>query len=159
MKFFISHKQEDEAIALKVQEELKRNEADVYLDVLDDKISGGGRVLTNHIRKRLGECTDIIVILSEKTKASWWVPFEIGMAAEKDMPTASYLVTGIALPDYLSFWPRLKNGNDISTYINTRKEITAKIHLEQLLKGREKVMYASNQSETERFYDELKKKL
>ena len=38
---------------------------------------------TDHIRENLNTCTDIIVVMSEATKESWWVPFEIGMATEK----------------------------------------------------------------------------
>lgn len=95
MKIFISHKQEDEVKAMEVQKTLNSCGVKAYLDLLDDDISGDGEKLTQHIRKRIGECSDVIVILSEETKESWWVPFEIGMATEKDMPIANYLVSDV----------------------------------------------------------------
>ena len=55
-----------------------------------------GEELTKHIRKRL-LCTDILVIMSNNTKESWWVPFEIGMADQKDFPIISYLINDVEL--------------------------------------------------------------
>ena len=94
--------------------------------------------------------------MSENTKASWWVPFEIGMAAQKDLPTVSYLQSGVELPDYLSYWPRLKNDSDIIKYINTRARVKRQIMAERLDQS---TIYASRLSETQRFYDELKRQL
>ena len=79
MKIFISHKKEDEVTALAVQITLANVGVDAYLDVLDNTIADDGEKLTKHIREKLRECTDVIVILSKKTKESWWVPFEIGI--------------------------------------------------------------------------------
>jgi len=61
--------------------------------------------------------------MSESTKTSWWVPFEIGMSAQVDMPTATYLTANVALPDYLTYWPRLKTLSDISKYVAVRKRV------------------------------------
>lgn len=108
MKVFISHKDSDRNTALEVLNVLTSNRVEAYLDVLDNSVVQKGELLTKHIKSKLNECTDILVVMTEKTKSSWWVPFEIGMAAQKDLPTVSYLQSGVALPDYLSYWPRLK---------------------------------------------------
>ena len=126
------------------------------MDVLDNSIVQKGELLTKHIRTKLNECTDILVVMSENTKASWWVPFEIGMAAQKDLPTVSYLQSGVELPDYLSYWPRLKNDSDIIKHINTRARVKRQIMAERLDQS---TIYASRLSETQRFYDELKRQL
>ena len=94
--------------------------------------------------------------MSEITRTSWWVPFEIGMAAQKDLPTVSYLQSGVELPDYLSYWPRLKNDSDIIKYINTRLRVKRQILAERLDQN---TTYANRTSETQRFYDELKRQL
>ena len=91
MKVFISHKKEDELVAMQIAIRLKRDNIEYYLDVLDPTITGNGERLTEHIKSSLGTCTDIIVVISEKTRYSQWVPFEVGMAARTDMPTATYL--------------------------------------------------------------------
>jgi len=75
MKFFISHKQEDEEIVKKLALYFKLREVDFYLDLLDSKLTEDGKALTDHIKSNLNNCTDIIVVMSEKTRFSQWVPF------------------------------------------------------------------------------------
>ena len=156
MKVFISHKDSDRTTALEVLNVLTSNRVEAYLDVLDNSVVQKGELLTKHIKSKLNECTDILVVMSEKTKSSWWVPFEIGMAAQKDLPTVSYLQSGVALPEYLSYWPRLKSNSDIVKYINTRLRVKRQIMAERLDQS---TIYASRLSETQRFYDELKRQL
>jgi len=157
-KIFISHKQEDHQAALKVEKILKQNDVDTYLDLLDNSLSGDGEKLTAHIKEKLRECTDLIVILSENTKKSWWVPFEIGMASEKDIPIANYLLDDEKLPDYLNFWPRLKKDVDVENYVVIRKQVARKVSKQRSLNEGYN-HFSSNESETTRFYNELKKKL
>ena len=123
IKVFISHKKEDSAYALLVKRAFDDLSVESYLDLLDDSVNGGGKALTDHIKSNLNDCTDIIVVMSEATKRSWWVPFEIGMAAQTNMPTASYLTSSVSLPEYLDYWPRLKSISDIAKYVYVRKRI------------------------------------
>lgn len=155
MKVFISHKNEDAVQALALQTAFARNGVATYLDVLDSSINGGGRSLTDHIKANLNACTDIIVVMSEDTKRSWWVPFEIGMSAQVDMPTASFLKADVDLPSFLSYWPRLKTVADVDKYVAVRKRVEQQIqqrygHFE--LSSRRAI-------ETPEFYAELKNEL
>lgn len=159
MKIFISHKQEDGAIAVHVQQTLKSAGADAYLDVLDNIIAENGEMLTKHIREKLHECTDVIVILSSNTKASWWVPFEIGMATEKDMPIANYLMSYEKLPEYLEYWPRLKNQQDVKKYVEVRNKVAEQVVLEKSFGHGQAHRVDGGLSETQIFYSELKKSL
>ena len=86
MKVFISHKKEDGSRALLVKDALDKKGVPSYLDVLDNDTANDGKALTDHIKTNLNSCTDVIVVMTESTKKSWWVPFEIGMSAQKDMP-------------------------------------------------------------------------
>ena len=155
MKVFISHKREDSILALAIQKEFAKYGVSSYLDILDSSISGGGKELTDHIKNSLNSCTDIIVVMSDATKTSWWVPFEVGMSAQVDMPTASFLSSEVALPSYLSYWPRLKTVSDISKYIAARRRT------EQIIN--EQYFYYSSAAkkaiETRKFYEELKYEL
>lgn len=155
MKVFISHKNEDSLQAVILKSAFEKNGVTSYLDVLDSSISGGGKDLTDHIKKNLNSCTDIIVVMSEATKVSWWVPFEIGMSAQVDMPTASFLKSNVILPSYLSYWPRLKTASDVDKYVAVRKK-TVQIINEQYghyeLASRRAV-------ETKTFYEALKREL
>lgn len=157
MKIFISHKQEDAYIAAAISKELERLDVSFYLDVLDN-ITENGKTLTDHIKNSLNSCTDIIVIISSNTYKSQWVPFEVGMAAQQDMPTVTYLEDNVCLPDFLGYWPRLTKMNDIKKYIDTKRKIDR--YYEQRRYGGmfENADY-QKMSKTERFYAELKEKL
>lgn len=159
IKIFISHKFEDREIAVMIQKTLKNEGVEVYLDTLDDEVSENGEKLTKHIRQKLTECTDVIVLLSSRTKESWWVPFEIGMATEKDMPIANYLVSAEKLPEYLEFWPRLKNQHDVKKYVEVKREVRFAVRREKMLNEGYYQRVDNGISETQRFYEELKKKL
>lgn len=152
MKVFISHKKEDEVQASKIALQLLLQSVDSYLDLLDPSITGDGKALTEHLKKELNDCTDIIVIMSEKTRYSQWVPFEVGMSAQIDMPTATYLQEGVDLPGFLSYWPRLKTSRDVETYVEVRKTVEKEM---RTIYGAQQ--FATRQkTETEKFYTQLK---
>lgn len=154
MNVFISHKKDDAYIALSVRNELERLGVSAYLDVLDDNITKKGKDLTDHIKKQLNSCTDIIVVMSQSTYTSWWVPFEIGMSAQKNMPTVTYLSSYVELPDFLQYWPRLRAISDISKYVATRKKYTRQPILES-----QQYYTRSDSISIPEFYDALKKEL
>lgn len=151
MKIFISHKQEDSDTANRLASELRSLGIPYYLDILDSTVTTSGKALTEHIKSNLNDCTDIIVIMSEATRFSQWVPFEVGMSAQNDMPTATFLKSNVSLPEFLGYWPRLKYPSDIAKYVSTRREVQD-----------EYVRYdmaQTTKSQTERFYDVLKRRL
>lgn len=154
IKIFISHKQEDSYAANQIANELKALNVGYYLDVLDFSISANGKALTDHIKRNLNDCTDIIVVMSESTKYSQWVPFEVGMSAQNDMPTATYLQANVTLPDFLTYWPRLKQANDIRKYIAARNDVAREYSSKYLYETAE-----IRRSQTARFYDVLKQRL
>lgn len=158
MKVFISHKQEDSAQALLIQQSFTKNGISAYLDVLDSSIMRGGKELTDHIKTKLNQCTDIIVLLSSKTIYSWWVPFEIGMSAQIDMPTASFLIESVTLPSYLSYWPRLKTIDDIDRYVKIKKSTKNQVDLQH---ATYEISNAQRRREIETpiFYENLKREL
>lgn len=158
MKVFISHKDADSLQALLLKRAFEDEGVSAYLDVLDSSINGGGKTLTEHIKNQLNQCTDIIVLMTEATKHSWWVPFEIGMSAQIDMPTASYLKENIVLPSFLSYWPRLKTINDVSTYVSVRKK-TERILNEQYSNFELSSVSNRRKIETPIFYENLKREL
>lgn len=155
MKIFISHKQEDALMANQMASELSTIHVDYYLDLLDPSVAQSGRELTNHIRKNLNNCTDIIVVMSEITRYSQWVPFEVGMAAQLDMPTATFLKDNVLLPDFLQYWSRLKKPADIRKYVTARNDVDQEYRVYRSIY--ETTTYQKRK--TERFYDVLKQRL
>lgn len=151
MRIFISHKLEDAATANLIAKELREIKVECYLDLLDNSITENGKALTDHIRANLNDCTDIIVVMSSITRFSQWVPFEVGMAAQKDMPTATFLKEDVSLPDFLQYWSRLKRYTDIKKYVLARNDVDREYRF----------IYesVSQQRKTEHFYDVLKQRL
>lgn len=118
-KVFISHKKEDSEQANAIAYQLKRNGVGVYLDVLDPRLQDNGEELSNYLQEKLSQCSHLLAVLSYNTRLSWWVPFEIGIATEKQYPISSYLTVGSKndIPEYLWKWPVLRTSDDLQKYI------------------------------------------
>lgn len=155
LKVFISHYQDDSDIAGQVQRCLKEFRVDAYLDVLDKTLTGNGAALTAHLKAEMNRCTDLLVVMSMRTYQSSWVPFEIGMAAHKDLPTVTYLTQNVALPEYLDFWPRIKYLEQLRFYVEERK-----MHERRMKMANESGMFSKSViPTTEDFYFNLKQRL
>lgn len=116
-KVFISHQQRDSSQALAIASRLKSgHNIASYLDVVDNQLNRSGDDLGAHIRDELGKCTHLLAVVSDATPTSWWVPWEIGVATEKDYPLATYAVSTQTLPEYLKKWPYLRSLSDLDKY-------------------------------------------
>lgn len=87
-----------------------------YLDVIDPYVNGSAESLADHIRTEMGKCTQLLAVVSSATLASQWVPWEIGVATEKNFPLATYTGTYALPPEFLRKWPYLKNDADLDAY-------------------------------------------
>ncbi|HDQ4566431.1 toll/interleukin-1 receptor domain-containing protein [Pseudomonas aeruginosa] len=126
MKIFLSHQQTDSALAFKIQSYLKNNhKIDCYLDVIDPRFNNGEDI-AEHVREELGQCTQLLAVVSDATKSSWWVPWEIGVATEKDFPLATF-GGNVELPDYLKKWPYLRNASDLDKYAEASKDASKRV--------------------------------
>jgi len=93
-----------------------------YLDVFDVNAAGTGDALADHVKAEMGNCTQLLAVVSQATQGSWWVPWEIGIATEKDYPLATYVGGGaVSLPDYLRKWPYLQTHVDLDRYAAASK--------------------------------------
>lgn len=114
MRVFISHQQADSLLAGKISAYLTVNhKIDCYLDLVDPNASKAGDQLGDYLREVMGKCTQLMAVVSENTKGSWWVPWEIGVATEKDYPIATFAGDNTVLPEYLKKWPYLKTQSDL----------------------------------------------
>lgn len=126
---------------------------DAYLDVFDNALVSDSKLLTEHLKDLVRNSSDILVVMSESTRTSWWVPFEIGIAANQDLPTVTYLQDYVSLPEYLDYWPRLKSMNDIPKYVKARNE-----RMQEVRKNLDSSveMFSKRITSTEQFYSRLK---
>lgn len=153
MKMFISHQKKDADIAYAIHNELNNYDIKAYLDTFDNSLLSDSKILTEHLKDIVRNSSDILVVMSENTKNSWWVPFEIGIAANQDLPTVTFLQDYVSLPEYLDYWPRLKSLDDIAKYVKVRKN-----HMQEIRKNIDSSveMFRHRFSTTEQFYKSLK---
>ena len=58
------------------------------------------------------ESSDLLAVVSDVTEKSWWVPFEIGMAAHVNLPMVSFLKEGLVDEVIQFVAPKILNDND-----------------------------------------------
>jgi hypothetical protein len=132
MPIFISHTTRDDELAKKVFWRLNRiHDITCYIDDMDRELGNnrGKSSLTPLLVDRLRKCDTLLAVVTENTKGSWWVPFEIGTAREMPrvissfttLPDRSAYRWQETLPEYLLEWPRLRADSDIEVFAREYK--------------------------------------
>ena len=154
---FISHNKKDEAKALKIKNYLDSKKIRSYIDVLDPSINSSTDI-TTHIISKLKESTHIIVVFTEYTKNSMWVPFELGAAyvSEKGIGVFLWTEYQLDLPEYLDAFPVMKNDQDLNQYIDIYNKTTLSKSLTEMF---DHVKTASEKHYAQNFINELKSRI
>lgn len=122
MRVFISHQQADSQIASQIALHLKqRHDISSYLDVIDPFLQNSGQDLASHIRTQMANCTQLLAVVSFNTRHSQWVPWEIGVATEKNFPLATFANYTSEIPEFLQAWPYLRSLADVDSYAAASK--------------------------------------
>ncbi|WP_369682551.1 toll/interleukin-1 receptor domain-containing protein [Asticcacaulis taihuensis] len=117
VKVFISHQNADSILAQQISNRLRSiHGIESYLDIIDPDIRLSGDDLGSYVRLQLSKCTQLLAVVSANTKSSWWVPWEIGLATEKEQPIATFAGGFTQLPEYLKKWPYLQSDYDLDKY-------------------------------------------
>lgn len=103
---FLSHKREDKEACLEIGKYLENAGIDYYLDIFDQELQNASEQndpirITTHIKNGIYLSTHMIVVVSEKTIESRWVPFEIGyghasIVDNNTMPSESNSILNLA---------------------------------------------------------------
>lgn len=121
MAIFISHTTPDNRLARNIYNRLNYHGIECYIDDLDNELKKrrGNMSLTPFLVDRLEACDTLLAVVTENTKSSWWVPFEIGTARQMPRVITSYtnyFYYDKNLPEYLLEWPLLRTENDIDVF-------------------------------------------
>lgn len=122
---FISHKYEDLKAAKAVANCIMDYGIDVYLDDQDCELqkaveAQNSEKIVSCIENGIKESTHILILVTENTRMSWWVPYETGYAKGVNKGIASLLLKSAeAFPDYLKIEKTLKGFNDLINYLRT----------------------------------------
>ena len=107
---FVSYRHKDQATAISLAQELSDFNWDVFIDVHDDTLSPGDNDLDDSLVKAIINAITMIIVVSDDTQGSWWVPWEIGVATPFGKPRAMYKPTAVQpLPSYLDKLERLRS--------------------------------------------------
>jgi len=115
-KVFLSHKNEDGRLANSLAERLKLNGLDVFSDEIDPRLEADGPELAQYLHEALTDCTQLLMMLTDRTLSSWWVPLEIGAACERHKFITTFVATKASLPTYAKQWPYIRGEQDINAY-------------------------------------------
>jgi hypothetical protein len=119
-KVFISHKKEDATAAATVAARLQQNGIDTYVDIFDAEAKDGPD-LADYLRDKLKTCHGLMAVVTRNTTESWWVPWEIGVASERNMPLATYSSDSSQVPTYLKKWPYITRLDQVDEYAKLAK--------------------------------------
>ncbi|RXM44965.1 toll/interleukin-1 receptor domain-containing protein [Flavobacterium sp. YO12] len=135
---FLSHKREDKEACKTIASYFRDAGIDYYLDEEDKSLQYASSIndpvkITESIKKGIRESTHMMVVISEKTYKSLWVPFEVGyghasildqekFVNNEDLIKLSILILkDIAektLPDYLRTGYIIKGTKSLNNYIS-----------------------------------------
>jgi hypothetical protein len=78
---FLSHSQSDLQHAKYAMDLLEQNGARVYIDVRDGSLQDASDIdVAKRLRNAIKECKRLVVLVTENTRTSRWVPWEMGLA-------------------------------------------------------------------------------
>jgi hypothetical protein len=97
-----------------------------------------------------------MAVVSQRTKDSWWVPWEIGIATEKEFPISTYAGEQCELPTYLKKWPYLTNLTHVDLWVDASRE--ADRHVERTRSLRESAGEIRTRA-TREFYTRVRRTL
>ena len=124
---FISHRLADidvaEAIANFLLETVGVN---VYFSDDDDALQQAVETeddaqIVTYIENGLATSTHLLGVISNRTKGSWWVPFEIGSGRQRGLEIAQQLLEEVEyLPSYLTITKLLRDQDDLQKWVKSK---------------------------------------
>lgn len=162
MKIFISHQKADAVKAAQIAQHLRtRHSIESYLDVVDPKIDmHEGPELADHVRAQMDNCDSLLAVVSYETSKSQWVPWEIGIATEKEFPLATFADTYLPLPEFLQKWPYIRSIDELDKYADAVNKMIGRSRTAALAKGFSLESFnRSNRETTKEFYRNLRSSL
>lgn len=121
---FVSHKSDDESKAMAVARCVKELGLTAWVDAIDMEGATDNEQMVNRIQEAISRASSLIAVVTNVTNESWWVPFEIGLAYEKEKDLATYCedAAKVHLPSFLWSWPLVKDHHDLHRWCESIME-------------------------------------
>lgn len=121
---FISHRLADLDVAKAIADFLLETVGvNVYFSDYDDNLQRAVEAeddaqIVKYIENGLATSTHLLGVISNRTKGSWWVPFEIGSGRQRKLEIAQQLLEEVKeLPSYLRITKLLRDRDDLKKWI------------------------------------------
>ena len=115
---FVSYQHSDQHTALELARDLDRRGRRVFIDVHDDTLLPGQKGLDDALVTAIRKSDTMIIVVSDETQKSWWVPWEIGVSTPFRRPKALYKPQAYrALPAYLERLRRLQDSSEADSWV------------------------------------------
>ena len=139
---FLSHKKEDKEACLEIGKYLEDAGIDYYLDIYDENLQVASNEnnpvkITECLKNGIRSSSHMIVVISEKTKDSQWVPFEIGYGhasiVDNNLETGESKtslnlalltlkeISDITIPDFLKIAEPIRGIQSLNQYLEKIK--------------------------------------
>ena len=120
---FISHSRLDKKKARAIARALKESKVDYYFDEDDEELQVADEQ-NNHLKvvgcieNGIEMCSHLLGIITENTKDSWWVPYEIGSANGRERKCAHLIDEEVnKLPSYIKAAPLITNREELRKWL------------------------------------------
>ena len=121
---FLSYQRTDQPTALGLATDLDRRGRRVFIDVHDDNLVPGQRDLDDALMTAIDNSDTMIVIVSDATQDSWWMPWEVGVSTPSGKPRAMFKPqTSRSLPAYLEKLQRLRNSTEANSWVTAYSKL------------------------------------
>ncbi|MEH7388068.1 TIR domain-containing protein [Bacillus sp. JJ1521] len=136
---FISHVSDNKSAAIAIGEYIRKSGIDIYLDIYDDDlqrgvVGGDDNSITRSIEKGIDNSTELLCIVSETTKRSWWVPYEIGYGKKAANSISTLLLKDVKdIPSYLKISNLIKGIKGLNEYLTYLADKEKKAYFEKSL--------------------------
>ena len=115
---FLSYRHSDKATAWELAHYLEQRGRRVFIDVHDHTLAPGQGDLDDALMTAIDNSNTMIIVVSDETQGSWWVPWEVGVSTPSGKPKALYKPRAYrTLPDYLAKLKRLWNSAEADSWV------------------------------------------
>ena len=115
---FLSYRHTDKATAWELAHYLDLRGIRVFIDVHDDSLLPGQQDLDDALVIAINNAKTMIIVVSDATQGSWWVPWEVGVSTPFGKPRATYKPqTSGPLPSYLERLKKLRNLGEADSWV------------------------------------------
>jgi len=115
---FLSYRSTDQVAALQLAASLDQFGRHVFIDVHDGTLQSVSNDIDQALVMAITKADTMVIVVSDNTQGSWWVPWEIGVSTPFRKPRAMYKApANKPLPEYLDKLPRLLTATSVNQWI------------------------------------------